>query len=788
MSILHNIREINLNHKTINNIQTKPINKSEWKQSNRTKSTWNASSIPSMNALSNLVLSENDIYNQMLLNGTYYFDDEIKLTATIPPELENWDVIKTFHEIYYGFQAVLMEHGISTHVVLLDAENKHNKLFITDKITNIYDNNESYDVWLYDYDINMNTSETINDVMLSSSFDVSKVTNTQIRFVCDFGSTVHLNYNAYEVFNTMLHIYPYCDDIMLNNVLTSLSEILAGLSWSYNNQTLKIDMIQMNQLAIRTMVGICDLTIIFDEIERIFKATETTFNTNIYQYINDTTFKNEYGIDISTTTLIDIINSHPSEKYLIYNSSATQTMLNHVSELLGINSPNVFYGVGTNNTINFDVSNIWISDAGYGGDTTTTDVENMFIDYYTSSTENILMFQNNTTIKTVCGRANGIFMYEFYNCSALETVDFPECIIIQGRSFSDCVSLVNINFPKCENIKAQAFTGCTSLIQVNFPKCTKLYNNAFNNCSKLQIANFPICENVSTSTFANCVELTEVVFPKCQKIEESGFIHCEKLLTVDFPNCTSIGNYAFNYCFNLNHVDFSNCTSIGQYAFQECENLQSLNFPKCNNIGYGTFTNCFSLLNANIPNVTTVEGYTFNNCRNMLNVNCPNCETLSIGMFNRCNSLLDVNCENCTIVEGNVFNDCKKIERIVLPNASIFNSQNTFYGCTSLTFAVLPKCVNLVNSMFDCSESTMKLQCLLLGGQINTVSTSAFSATISHLNIYFNTSNSSIATNSKNKFSSFNNITFYRLNNETLTNDDYYSKDLFTKPNRWVIV
>lgn len=63
-----------------------------------------------MNVFKNLVLSNYDIYDKILLNDSYHFDDEIKLTAEIPTEFSTYIVIKTFHAIYHGFQAVLLEN------------------------------------------------------------------------------------------------------------------------------------------------------------------------------------------------------------------------------------------------------------------------------------------------------------------------------------------------------------------------------------------------------------------------------------------------------------------------------------------------------------------------------------------------------------------------------------------------------------------------------------------------------------------------------------------------------
>lgn len=96
----------------------------------------------------------------------------------------------------------------------------------------------------------------------------------------------------------------------------------------------------------------------------------------------------------------------------------------------------------------------------------------------------------------------------FYKCSALKKVYLPEVVKnIQSEAFFASSSLSNIDFPEgLENIEEWAFHGC-GLTSVTLPKSLKYCSNAFDDCTKLKYAIIKAGTEklkISNSAFSGC--------------------------------------------------------------------------------------------------------------------------------------------------------------------------------------------------------------------------------------------------------------------------------------------
>ncbi len=161
--------------------------------------------------------------------------------------------------------------------------------------------------------------------------------------------------------------------------------------------------------------------------------------------------------------------------------------------------------------------------------------------------------------------------YNFYNCTALQSVKLPSTLKVIGGSgltnadnrgaFRECTALENIVLPdSLTSIENFAFSGCTSLKFIKFPdSLTNLGRNAFTECTSLD-----------TVTFG------------------SGL--------------TSTGLYAF-YNAGVKKINFSSSiTSIDNYSFYGCK-MTGVELPdSISSIGIRAFANCTFIMSVTIHN------------------------------------------------------------------------------------------------------------------------------------------------------------------------------------------
>ena len=163
---------------------------------------------------------------------------------------------------------------------------------------------------------------------------------------------------------------------------------------------------------------------------------------------------------------------------------------------------------------------------------------------------------------------------------------------ISGTYSNDRVSVVG----------SYCFSGCSALTSIDFPNCIKVYAYAFNKCKSLQFVNLPLCEYINGGVFYYCSSLRSINLQNCTFLDDNAFYHCSGLISIDLPNCTAMAGGIFNYCSSLTTVKLPICTSINGGAFANCTNLTQVYLNSVSIVTNLNYNNIFS----NCPNLTSI--------------------------------------------------------------------------------------------------------------------------------------------------------------------------------------
>ena len=166
--------------------------------------------------------------------------------------------------------------------------------------------------------------------------------------------------------------------------------------------------------------------------------------------------------------------------------------------------------------------------------------------------------------------------YNFFNCTALETVQLPSTLkSIDGMGAG------------------------TDLASASY--------GAFQNCEKLTEVVFPDgLETIEPYAFKNCKTLKSVTFPNSLKtLGKCAFLLCESLETVTFPTgeLTETGENTFNSC-GVKRINWGSITDVSNQSFYSC-NIKDIEFPEqVKSLGSRAFANNTSLMNVKINNAS----------------------------------------------------------------------------------------------------------------------------------------------------------------------------------------
>ena len=100
----------------------------------------------------------------------------------------------------------------------------------------------------------------------------------------------------------------------------------------------------------------------------------------------------------------------------------------------------------------------------------------------------------------------------FHQCSALETIDFPQALTIDEYTFSRCTNLKSINLPLLTTINgAETFSYCPNLKEVILPNVTGKLGATFQSCSNLEKVDLHKLVTLNSGVFSNCSKLKTLI-------------------------------------------------------------------------------------------------------------------------------------------------------------------------------------------------------------------------------------------------------------------------------------
>lgn len=126
-----------------------------------------------------------------------------------------------------------------------------------------------------------------------------------------------------------------------------------------------------------------------------------------------------------------------------------------------------------------------------------------------------------------------------------------------------------------------ALQKCSALETVNLPNCTQADDNAFQNCSSLVSVSLPKLMDLDESSFRGCDHLTTLHLPEATNIGAYSFRSMSRLKYCVLPKVTAIGSYVFMDA--LSNMSESNratfdfgCTFISSSAFKSARYIGEL--------------------------------------------------------------------------------------------------------------------------------------------------------------------------------------------------------------------
>ena len=161
-------------------------------------------------------------------------------------------------------------------------------------------------------------------------------------------------------------------------------------------------------------------------------------------------------------------------------------------------------------------------------------------------------------LKSITIPSNSVNMssnYEFYYCSSLKFVTFPNSSIIPQYCFSDCSALEIVSFSKSViSTNSYVFAKCYSLLRCIIPttNITTLGSTTFQYCYSLkEVIKVGQEDRISQTTYSNCVSLTKYVAPSTlTRIDANAFNSCVSMKIYDFSAITSVPTLASTSAFN----------------------------------------------------------------------------------------------------------------------------------------------------------------------------------------------------------------------------------------------
>ena len=231
--------------------------------------------------------------------------------------------------------------------------------------------------------------------------------------------------------------------------------------------------------------------------------------------------------------------------------------------------------------------------------------------------------EGNIIIQNLFNSASYVAKNAFGNNSTLQTVNLPDCTVVNDGAFSVCNHLTTVSLPNCKTIWGNAFQGCSILQDVSLPVCKSIANSAFRSCYNLTSIYLPECKTINLYVFADCINLQEVSLPVCTSVGNSAFRNCYNLTSIYLPECKTIAGYAFQSCSSLSIIDLPNVIKLDTSAFTGMSNITNVSLPKCESIGGLVMEGCRSITELDLPYLYYISGAAFNQCTGITTIKVP---------------------------------------------------------------------------------------------------------------------------------------------------------------------
>ena len=359
---------------------------------------------------------------------------------------------------------------------------------------------------------------------------------------------------------------------------------------------------------------------------------------------------------------------------------------------------------------------------------------------------------SNNTVKSVVIPAEvmEVQKYAFYNCTALEKVEFliddkkESCKIIREFAFSNDEALTDINLDNINIIGHNAFMNCKGLTEINISKVFAIGRRAFMNCENVSYVDITNLRNCGVEAFMNCKSLTKIdngrytnfsegmfknsglktVLFAADRIPNNCFVNCDSLTYVEIINdLVYVGNRAFADCTYLEEVKFNDNVGtefIYSYAFDNCTSLNKITLPDSNfDFEEKVFNNCSQLENIVFnkdTNIVNNHGSLFENCvaltsfvvnennkyyssnNNLLLSKDGSTIILAASGYDYTNWMIPSNIE---VIGEAAFSGIEKLYEIIIPNTIKEIKSHAFENCVNLSVLTLSKNINIGDYAFN---------------------------------------------------------------------------------------
>ena len=256
--------------------------------------------------------------------------------------------------------------------------------------------------------------------------------------------------------------------------------------------------------------------------------------------------------------------------------------------------------------------------------------------------------------------------YAFYNCTALESVNFltndkgESCDFIREFAFSKCKNLKNINLDNILMIGNNAFEDCENLNNINLDAAYAVGRRAFANCTSLESVDITALRNAGVETFMNCTNLKTIENGRYTNFSERMFKNTG--LTTLTYYADRIPDKCFENCSNLKDVKIeNNLVYVGSKAFYNCDSLTSVIFSE--NAGS-----------------EFIYKEAFAQCNLLDTVVLPNSDCYyEEKVFEGCLLSTKIEFQPLTYItgnEGNMFAECTELSNFVADNSLAYKVEN----------------------------------------------------------------------------------------------------------------